>query len=188
MMRRIAVVGDKLETGGQILPYGGPVFTVGDAGHQVALIGGTAWCETCNSTGVIVKAGGPRRIEFVGETAADRDVVLCQCPTHPPIVAVLAGDSWCDDMVETSGTVAPQTARDSGPAAKAVGTTVPIAADQYDERFVLRDTDGHALTHAAYAVQRKNGIFEYGETDANGHTHLLSSAARPEDTDIYVKQ
>jgi hypothetical protein len=106
MMRRIAVVGDKLERGGEIRPYSGPVFTVGDAGHQVALIGGYAFCEACNSTGQITKAGGPRRIEFMGETAADGDIVSCNCPMSPRIVATLAGDSWCDDMAEITGIVA----------------------------------------------------------------------------------
>ncbi|WP_414706656.1 PAAR domain-containing protein [Ralstonia sp. UBA689] len=78
-MRRIAVVGDSLERGGEIMPYAGPVFTMGDAGHQVALIGGQAYCRACKSTGVIAKAGGPRRIDFMGETAADGDIVLCGC-------------------------------------------------------------------------------------------------------------
>lgn len=39
MLRRIAVVGDRLEAGGEILRYEGPVFTLGDAGHQAALTG-----------------------------------------------------------------------------------------------------------------------------------------------------
>lgn len=111
MMRRIAVVGDKLETGGEVLPYSGQVFSIGNAGHRVALIGGTAWCEACKSTGVIAKAGGPRRIDFMGETAADRDVVLCKCPTPPRIVATLSGDSWCDDMAETIGVAIPNEKR-----------------------------------------------------------------------------
>lgn len=87
MMRRIAVVGENLERGGRILPYSGPVFSIGDAGHQVALIGGSASCEACKNIGMIAKAGGPRRINFMGETAADDDVVLCSCPKPPRIVA-----------------------------------------------------------------------------------------------------
>jgi len=51
MRRRIAVVGDKLEHGGEILPYRGRVFTMG-AGYQAALIGGYAYCEACKSTGI----------------------------------------------------------------------------------------------------------------------------------------
>jgi hypothetical protein len=186
MMRRIAVVGDKLETGGEILSYSGPVFTIGDAGHQVALIGGTAWCEACKSTGVIAKAGGPRRIDFMGETAADRDIVLCKCSTPPQIVATLSGDSWCDDMVETMGVATSEATRHGVTVAGASGIAPPVIG-QYDDRFVLRNAKGQALTHTAYAMQRKSGIFEYGETDGDGHTHLLASTASAENINIYVK-
>lgn len=108
MTRRIAVVADKLEPGGEVLPCSGPVITIGDAGHQAALIGGTAWCETRKSTGVIAKVGGPRHIDFMGETAADSDIVLCRCPTLPQIAAALSGDSWCDDMAEKMGVTTPE--------------------------------------------------------------------------------
>ncbi|WP_233874648.1 PAAR domain-containing protein [Paraburkholderia adhaesiva] len=185
MMRRIAVVGDQLETGGQVLPYSGPVFTIGDAGHQVALIGGTAWCEACKSTGVIAKAGGPRRIDFMGETAADRDIVLCKCPTPPQIVATLSGDSWCDDMAETMGVATPTATRHGVTDAGASCTASPVIG-QYDDHFVLRNADGQVLTHTAYAVQRKSGIFEYGETDDDGHTHLLASTASAENVNVYL--
>ncbi|WP_036023741.1 PAAR domain-containing protein [Paraburkholderia dilworthii] len=93
MMRRIAVVGDRLERGGEILPYAGPTFTIGDGDYQVALIGGAAYCEACKSTGTVAKAGGPGRIDFMGETAADRDIVLCGCASPPHIIATLAGES-----------------------------------------------------------------------------------------------
>lgn len=185
MMRRIAVVGDKLETGGEVLPYSGPVFTIGDAGHQVALIGGTAWCEACKSTGVIAKAGGPRRIEFMGETGVDRDIVLCKCSTPPKIVATLSGDSWCDDMAETMGVVTPEAARYDVTNAGPSGTAFPVIG-RYDDHFVLRNADGQVLTHTAYAVQRNNGIFEYGQTDGDGQTHLLASTAAAENISVYL--
>lgn len=110
MKRRIAVVGDALERGGHILPYGGRSSGFGDARHQVALIGGEAYCEACKSIGVIAKAGGPRRIRFMGETALDKDIVLCKCATPPVIMAQLAGNAWGDDMVESMGVVPSQTA------------------------------------------------------------------------------
>jgi hypothetical protein len=187
MMRRIAVVGDKLETGGEILSYSGPVFTIGDAGHQVALSGGTAWCEACKCTGVIAKAGGLRRVDFMGETAADRDIVLCKCSTPPQIVATLAGDSWCDDMAETMGIATSETTSYGATVAEASGIATPVIG-QYDDRFVLRNAKGQALTYAIYALRRKSGIFEYGETDGDGHTHLLASVASAENIDIYVEQ
>jgi hypothetical protein len=185
MMRRIAVVGDKLKTGGEILSYSGPVFTIGDAGHPVALIGGTAWCEACKSTGVIAKAGGPRRIHFMGETAVDRDIVLCKCSTPPQIVAMLSGDSWCDDMAETMGVSTSEATRYGVTVAEASGIAPPVIG-QYNDHFILRNAKGQALTHAAYAVERKSGVFEYGETDSNGHTHLLASVAFSENVNFYL--
>ncbi|WP_341316679.1 PAAR domain-containing protein [Paraburkholderia sp. IMGN_8] len=185
MMRRIAVVGDKLETGGQILPYSGPVFTMGDAGHQVALIGGTAWCEACKSTGVIAMAGGPRRIDFMGQTAADRDIVHCKCATPPQIVALLSGESWCDDMAEAMGVVTPEATGHGLTTARAPGIE-PRLIGRYDDRFIVRNSNGQALARIPYAVQRKNGIFEYGETDVDGHTHLLASIASAENINVYL--
>ncbi|CAM2172049.1 hypothetical protein PSAC2689_10691 [Paraburkholderia sacchari] len=100
MLRRLAVVGDQLDTGGKIESYSGPPFFW--HGHQVALIGGFAYCTTCKSAGRIAKTGGPRRIEFMGETAADGDIVLCKCSRPPRIVAKLAGESWCDDEARST--------------------------------------------------------------------------------------
>lgn len=185
MKRRIAVVGDKLEHGGHILPYSGRVFTIGDAGHRVALIGGTAWCAVCKSTGVIAKAGGPRRMNFIGETAADRDIVLCKCPVPQKIFAALAGNSWCDDMAETLGVVTP-IPEYSGRAMASAEESTKAASTRYDDRFVLRDASGQPLLQTAYAIRRKTGIVEYGETDASGHTHLLASVVSAENIDIYV--
>ena len=159
MMRRIAVVGDKLEKGGAILSYVGPVFTIGDEGYQVALVGGWAYCEACKSTGAIAKAGGPRRIKFMGETAADDDIVLCQCASPSRIVASLSGDSWCDDMVEELGmvTTGDVDARSS-------------AAMSFDEQFLIRDTNGNSLSGMHYTIKVPSGVLWHGITDSEGRT------------------
>ncbi|CAB3772517.1 hypothetical protein BPA30113_07085 [Burkholderia paludis] len=89
MNRRIAVVGDSLTSGGTIDPYGGPPFLV--HGHQAALIGGSAFCIACQSTGIIAKADGPYRLKFQGEIALDREIgqrpppfVDCHLARLPP--------------------------------------------------------------------------------------------------------
>ncbi|MGR4867800.1 PAAR domain-containing protein [Variovorax sp. LARHSF232] len=114
MMRRFAAVGDALQNGGTIQPYSGPSFTFGEARHQAALIGGQAYCEACKSTGRIAKAGGPRRMNFMGEVALDGDVVLCRCARPQRIVATLAGDAYFEDM---GGGEAAAESPESGPAA-----------------------------------------------------------------------
>src|SRR5215467_14117490 len=98
MMRRIAVVGDKLSNDGEICDYRGMMFTMGDAGRQVALIDGAAFCPVCKTTGYIAKDGGPRRMTLgISEVALDQDLVVCGCPEHPRIFAKLAGEAWYDD-------------------------------------------------------------------------------------------
>jgi uncharacterized Zn-binding protein involved in type VI secretion len=98
MKRHIAVVGDELNGGGQILDYtqaSGFSFH----GHKTALIGNEAYCQKCKSTGTLAKAGGPSRLKYhtTREAALDGDIVLCGCPTPHRIIAKLAGESWCED-------------------------------------------------------------------------------------------
>jgi hypothetical protein len=60
MMRLVLCVGDRPDTGGYTENNNARPYKV--SGHQVAIIGGRAYCEACKSMGVIAKAGGPRRI------------------------------------------------------------------------------------------------------------------------------
>lgn len=78
------------------MPYGGPAMDV--HGHRVALIGGRAYCEGCNSVGIIAKAGGPRRGRFhTTEIALEGDVVVCHCTVPPRLVAALVHSVTYDD-------------------------------------------------------------------------------------------
>ncbi|MDI3383474.1 M35 family metallo-endopeptidase [Xenophilus aerolatus] len=96
MLRKVIVVGDPPAPGGAVLSYEGPMMDV--HGHRVALIGGRAYCEGCNSVGIIAKAGGPRRGRFYNtEIALEGDVVVCHCPAPPPLVATLVHSFTCDD-------------------------------------------------------------------------------------------
>jgi len=161
MMRRIAVVGDKLERGGEILPYSGPVFTWG-GGHQSARIGGNAFCAECKRTGVIAKTGGPSRLGFeMGEVALDGDIVLCGCATPPRIMAKLSGESWCTDEAEHYAAIARQAAL------RAAGTN---DASRYDEQFTLRDASGRALAATYYTIRFPSGSVVHGVTDGVGRT------------------
>ncbi|MGO4396586.1 PAAR domain-containing protein [Variovorax sp. M-6] len=105
MMRKMVVVGDPPAPGGAVLPYSSREYTL--HGHQVALIGGRAYCEGCNSVGIIAKAGGPRRMEFISEVALEGDVVICHCPVPPPLIATLVHTSWVDDMGGGAGDLEP---------------------------------------------------------------------------------
>lgn len=163
MRRRIAVVGDTLTSGGQILDYEqktGFRFH----GHKTALIGGLAYCASCKSTGAITKAGGPYRIRYhtAHEAALDRDIVLCKCLTPPAIIATLAGESWVEDRDgEYTAAANPLAAR-----ANSSNNT----SDQYDEQFTLRDSNGRAMPETNYTIRLPNGELAHGITDSAGRT------------------
>lgn len=96
MLRKAVVVGDPPMSGGAVLPYVGPLTDM--YGHRVALIGGRAYCEGCNSVGIIAKAGGPRRGVFHGaEIALEGDVVVCCCSVPPALVAKAIQTVFFDD-------------------------------------------------------------------------------------------
>ena len=168
MMRRIAVVGDKLERGGEILPYVGPVFTLGAGEHQSARIGGDAFCAECKSTGVIAKTGGPSRLGFkMGEVALDGDIVLCGCATPPRIMAKLSGESWCTDEAERYAAIAHQAAL------CAAGSNDD---SRHDEQFTLCDASGRALAATYYTIRFPSGSAVHGVTDGLGRTERYKTA------------
>lgn len=168
MMRRIAVVGDTLLNGGTVLSYAGPACTFGNAGHQVALIGGQAYCEMCKSVGIITKAGGPRRMNFMGEVALDGDEVLCRCLHPKRIVAVLAGEAWYEDG---SGSEI-ERKRANSDLANSVPTTAAVSPI-YDEQFLLKDRQGNVLSDTYYTVGLPNGAIKHGTTDLLGRTERI---------------
>ena len=96
------VVGDESNSGGAILPDKNATFTLGDGLHKAALIGGPVKCDGCKSTGKIAKAGGPRRMNFMGEVALENDIVICKCPQPPTLVAALNHTITYDDVGEAA--------------------------------------------------------------------------------------
>ncbi|MFC0402523.1 PAAR domain-containing protein [Paraburkholderia rhizosphaerae] len=134
MLRRIAVVGDTLTSGGVILPYGCEMDFMFH-GRQVALIGGESYCGKCESAGVIIKAGGPTRLNYMNtrEVALHGDIVLCKCEQHPLIIALHAGDSTVDDEAERYATALSSTSASRGEASDA-----STQSRAYDEQVAAR--------------------------------------------------
>lgn len=152
MRRRIAVVGDKLDGGGEILRYEQELgFRA--RGHAVALIGGIAHCDVCNSNAPIAKAGGPRRpyYQSVRELALDGDIVRCRCAAPRRIAAALALETWHDDLAES------YTEAGAGP-------------ECYDEQFTLLDGRQRALPDTYYTLRYSCGSLVHGVTDSAGRT------------------
>jgi hypothetical protein len=135
MERKILVVGDPPASGGQVLPYDGPMLDL--YGHRVALIGGRAYCEGCNSVGVIAKAGGPRRPQFISEAALEGDVVVCHCPVPQPILSTL--QRWATYEDEAWHAVG------AGPSPAAMAVWATAAAE--DELAAFKKTVDKSVIH-----------------------------------------
>lgn len=144
--RNFLCVGDPPVTGGAVLPYNVPYPTT-FYGRDVALINGKVYCEACKSTGIIIKAGGPRRLLFEGEAALDGDLCLCKCSPPPPIKATHALNDWFDD--------------------DAFGN--PGLAPFYDEQIrAIDQKTGQVLDGVAYFIKTSTGKIYKGYTDEFG--------------------
>ncbi|MXN77970.1 PAAR domain-containing protein [Burkholderia sp. 4701] len=177
MNRRIAVVGDSLSSGGTIGPYSGPPFLV--RGHQAALIGGSAFCIECQSTGIIAKAGGPYRLKFQGEVALDRDVVLCGCSTPPSIIALLAGEAWCDDGLKGLGEVVSSRT--------IMGRVVSVKKGAFDEQVEAKSSGSAAQGPEGYPyyIETADGRIHSGVLDASGELPRIHTGDGPGDYTVY---
>lgn len=98
-MRKLLCVTDPPVTGGAILPNGG-TYTVGNDGYPVAYLGDKASCQACGSIGVIVMAGGTRRMNFGDgkQIALEGDLLGCKCTVKPIIISDKANAQNYDDM------------------------------------------------------------------------------------------
>ncbi len=74
-------------------------------------------------------------------------------------------------------------------AAALLGAVAPANSDmQFDDKFRLVDPNTQLpIANHLYAIERENGDIEHGQTDEDGHTHLLSSVAAAENIKIYLE-
>ncbi|KVU68283.1 hypothetical protein WK73_24730 [Burkholderia ubonensis] len=126
MMRRFLCIGDQPETGGSIDPDSNRT-TMSFYGHAAAMIGARAYCNACQSTGIIAKAGGPKRLGNCGnEVALDGDILRCQCPKLPRMVSSMQSTATHDDgggHAESVPAVTPTTVTYTAP--PLVGISLP---------------------------------------------------------------
>ncbi|WP_341316677.1 PAAR domain-containing protein [Paraburkholderia sp. IMGN_8] len=172
MRRSMVRYGDPTTTGGRVFALASTMF---DDGKRIALHGEEATCGNCKGTFKIF-GSGTECTDNGRATVLHGDPVMCPCGKNK----VIAGsDAGCH--VESGGL---SSARRTSDASTASVSSFVAAA--YDDHFILRDRDGRALAYSAYAVQREAGNFEYGDTDASGHTHLLSSVVNAESIEIFL--
>lgn len=143
-------------------------------GVTIALEGDGIFCPACKSEGKIICVG-PRIPEtWNGKNVAlENDLCLCGCAIPPRLLP--------------SQSVRYQNISDAS-AGRTQAAAVAASKDtMFNDRYVLVDEDtGEPLTNTEYALKGTSGKFEFGTTDANGHTHLIATSATSEPIDIFL--
>ncbi|WP_454712036.1 PAAR domain-containing protein [Cupriavidus nantongensis] len=169
MMKGIVHQGDKTDHGGTVIQ--GFSNTESD-GRPWAGVGHMVVCPRCKGAFPIIEGHAQITVDGIpvamhGMRTACGAVLLASSPftvaEHP-----LPG--------------APGTAYMTKSGAFATSPT----SDMHTDMFVLRDiSTGKPVPNTDYAIRRATGEFEYGRTNAHGHTHLLSTVAQAEGIEVY---
>ena len=185
--------GDLTTTGGVITATGRMRFH----GKEVAAEGDLATCPACKSMGYLVNDAYPAFGLPSGRQLAIQGAwIFCKCANPPRANAstdkfrVAVNRMNASDAQSQSSAQTPifdeQFLLNTSQAACPTASVIASATHQFDDRFVLCDANARPLPRSAYAIRRENGLFEYGETDDRGRTHLLSSVATAERVQIYL--
>jgi len=151
-------------------------------GTMLSFLGARIYCPACKSEGHIVATGPRWPDNLMGKHAAlDGDLGLCRCEPAPRLIAS-QGDMF--QACEVHERVALGFEPGGSPPAATEPDARAVAA--FDDRFVLCNDAGKPLARIGYAVRRQAGDFEYGETDSQGHTHLLASDANAERVELFI--
>lgn len=173
MLRHVLCVGDEPETGGYIEPLTSAAPST-IMGNPVAFIGGKAFCNVCKTFGLISKSGGLHRNTNCGrEIALDGDVLNCQCPTKPRIVAKTQRIARHEDHADGSGVSAfatPNSAAD----------TTAVRFDEQVQLALVDSFDGYP-----FAIEMADGRTFNGRIGADGQLPRMLTGERAEDYIIH---
>jgi uncharacterized Zn-binding protein involved in type VI secretion len=173
--RPFIVIGDQTDHGGVVV--GGSGFT-DTHGKRIARVGDQVTCPKRNHGTTVIVTGDPTMI-IDGQPAA-RHGDRCACG------AILIS-SQVVSSTSDGGASSPQAASDAQKAAAEAAGLMARLTQQYDDQLVLiDDATGQPLVHAQYAIKRASGELEFGTTDEQGRTHVLSATAEAEAVEIYV--
>ncbi len=172
MMKGIARKGDETTHGGKVLE-GIPDFLID--GIPAAGVGHMVWCPRCKGVFPIVEGDS-------SFTAYGFSIALHGMRTACGATLISSVGGFAD--VEHP--------RGGAGFASAYGSpnyaSASVAADSFDDHYILLDSDsGTPLQNTEYAIVRDGGAAEFGITDGQGRTHLLTSQAQAEDVTIYVE-
>ena len=177
-MRRYTItLGATTSAGGRVVSASGSGCI---NGAPIALEGDLVACPACKATGRIMCVG-PRIPEMSDgkHVALENDLCSCRCSPSPKLLPVQMMRS---QVLKDTGRALSDS--DSRPARAARNAP---CGPSFSERFVLLDEEtGDPLVHKEYAVVRASGQLEFGTSDRNGYTHLLSTTAMAESVELFV--
>jgi uncharacterized Zn-binding protein involved in type VI secretion len=177
-MRRYTItLGARTSAGGRVVSASGSGCI---NGVPIALEGDLVACPACKATGRIMCVG-PRIPEMSDgkHVALENDLCTCRCSPPPKLLTVQIMRS---QVLKDTGRALSNS--DSIPRH---GSRNAPSGPSYNERFVLLDEEtGDPLVHKEYAVVRASGQLEFGTSDRNGCTHLLSTTAMAESVELFV--
>jgi uncharacterized Zn-binding protein involved in type VI secretion len=168
------IVGDKTSHGGTVIA--GTNFSL-TGGQPLARRGDQVYCPRCKKMTVIIE--GDQAIIVDGEAVAlDGHKTSCG--------AVLISSQR--PTTKEYGSSAANTNANSF-----ASFFSPYVAEEDDVRMkfndkyqLLDEMTNQPMADTEYAVVRESGDVEHGTSDANGHTHLLSSIINSEPVKIYI--
>lgn len=180
MKRFHVTVGGSTSVGGVVISANS---TMSIMGKKVAVEGDQIQCPKCGSLGQI-RCVPPRLNETVNgrPPALADDLCICGCTPPPKLIAnqtircQVIGSSSSETMV----------AGGQGGQCK-TGAAFHDEQTLFDDRVRLVDSDtGEPLRNHEYCIRRATGELEFGITDNDGHSHLLSATMQSEAVEIFV--
>lgn len=175
-MRPFIVIGDQTDHGGVVV---GSTMTTDTHGKRLARVGDQVTCPKKGHGTTVIVTGDPTMIVDGAPVARHGDKCACGATLISSQVVSRIGDGGGSTAGHSTSGGEAYVGSGAAQAAK--------NAEQYDDRLVLiDDATGQPLVNAEYAIRRASGDVEFGTTDENGHTHLLSATTESESVEIYV--
>lgn len=173
-MKRVIRLGDPTDHGGHVVSA---ASTTTLFGKNVACIGDAVSCPRQGHNNCVIVEGDPSW--SVGGKAVALEGHKTSCGA---VLISTMGEVSRSYEASSQSSAGPAT---SPPPASALASNSDI---QFDDKYRLVDPNTQRpIANHLYAIERENGDIEHGQTDADGHTHLLSSIAAKENIKIYLE-
>lgn len=164
--------GDSTSHGGTVLEAF-PTLIV--FGKNASGIGHQVFCPKCKGSFPIV--AGAANYTFMGKNvAAEGMQTACGA-----VLIASQGQATVDNTPGAAASIGAEFGGSMLAAANAAATLM------FNDKYVIKDSEGTPLANTEYAVSVDGGEPEHGVTDSNGHTHLLASVAEQHQVEIYLE-